>query len=101
MPEIVYFSTSNNKIMSIEAYKMPLIEMHRKLVFQLNEKRQEILDSFDTKNKLENLSLIENRTKQIQWFRDGIDKVQPFTDFLPGFTKDYEEIRISIENITL
>jgi hypothetical protein len=85
--------------MSIEAYKMPLIELHRKLVFLLSEKNQEILEAYDTTNRTNNLSLIDNRKRDLEWYRNRIDDVAQGVDFMPGFLKDFESIKTEIEKI--
>ena len=87
--------------MSIEAYKIPLIEFHRQLSFLILEKKQEILDAYDTKNRLTNISILQNIERRIQWYRDRIDDVEPNAPFMPGFKKDFEELKAEIENVKL
>lgn len=85
--------------MSIEAYKLPLIEFHRQLGFLLLEKKQEILDSYNTTNRLTNISKLQNIERRIQWYRDTIDNVEPNAPFMPGFKKDFEVLKTEIENV--
>jgi len=84
---------------SIEMWKMPLIELSNKLSAQLNEKNQEINDSFDKENLLTNRSLIQNRLAEVEGFRRAIDFVQGNSDFMAGFKRDYEAISGRIAEI--